>query len=181
MGLLQDTEEESGMLSKSSQAYQQIEHAAHYLVHGVVISIDPSVGSRSSMPGWAAWREGELQDSGILRLDVGAALHRRLRQLAREMRKVYDAYQPDVLVYEEIPAQRHGGNAANHASLLKAVGVILSVPGPEVVGIYPVSWKKLVRPEYVKSDEADAIELGWVSIEEAKKILSRQKSKEREE
>jgi hypothetical protein len=64
------------------------------------------------------------------------------------------------------------GNAIAHASLHKALGVILSVPGPTgFVGIMPFSWKKLVRDTYVKGDEADAVEMGYVAIEVAHEIM----------
>ena len=63
------------------------------------------------------------------------------------------------------------GNAVAHASLLKALGAILSVPGPDgYVGIMPVSWKKMVRDTYTKGDEADAVEIGHVIIECAAQI-----------
>lgn len=98
--------------------------------------------------------------------------------LANGIRKLYRDFDPDVLVYEEIPAQRYGGggNANAHASLLKALGVILSVPGPDgYVGIYPISWRKLVRETYVKGDEADAVEIGWIVIELAREIRDKKK------
>lgn len=88
------------------------------------------------------------------------------------IRKLYRVWEPDVLVYEEIPPTRHGGgNAESHASLLKAVGAILSVSGPDYyVGIHPLSWKRMVRSTYSKGDENDAKEIGWITIEEAKRL-----------
>jgi hypothetical protein len=63
------------------------------------------------------------------------------------------------------------GNANAHASLLKALGAILSVPGPDgYVGIMPVSWKKMIRNTYEKGDEADAVEIGYIVIECAAQI-----------
>lgn len=159
-------------LTKTSKAYQNIEDNLQGILEGMVISIDPSIGSSSSMPGWAIYRAGQYVSSGIFEIPVHKSLPDRLRTLANHVRKLYNDYPPDVLVYEDIPAQRYGmGNAVAHASLLKALGAILSVPGPDgYVGIMPVSWKKLVRDTYEKGDEADAVEIGHVVIECAGQI-----------
>jgi len=159
-------------LTKTSKAYQNIEDNLQGILEGMVISIDPSIGSSSSMPGWAIYRAGQYVSSGIFEIPVHKSLPDRLRTLANHVRKLYNDYPPDVLVYEDIPAQRYGmGNAVAHASLLKALGAILSVPGPDgYVGIMPVSWKKLVRDTYEKGDEADAVEIGYVVIECAGQI-----------
>ena len=163
-------------IGKGSKVYLEVSNNIKGLTMGVVISIDPSIGSSSSMPGWAVYRAGELVASGVISLPREKSLVTRLKALANNMRMLYRKYLPDVLVYEEIPAQRHGmGNAEAHASLLKAVGVILSIEGPEAaVGIYPVSWKGMVSEQYVKGDEADAIEIGRIVIEHA--ILQQQQS-----
>jgi hypothetical protein len=156
-------------IGKGSKVYLEVSNNIKGLTMGVVVAIDPSVGSSSSMPGWAVYRVGVLVESGIISLPREKALVPRLRALARSMRDIYRKYLPDVLVYEEIPAQRHGmGNAEAHASLLKAVGVILSIEGPEAaVGIYPVSWKGMVSDHYIKGDEEDAREIGRIVIEHA--------------
>lgn len=160
------------MLSKTSQAYQALEKCHFYVINGIVISIDPSIGSTSSMPGYAVYKQGVLQESGVLKIDRSGSVAQRLQELSHRVRKLYSTWNPDVLVYEEIPSQRYGGGNANaHASLLKAVGVILSISGPEgYVGLTPQSWKKMTRPEYTKSDENDAKELGYIAILEAARI-----------
>lgn len=159
-------------LTKTSKAYGNIEENLKGILEGVVISIDPSIGSSSSMPGWAVYMDGEYVKSGIFEIPIHKSLPERLRILANHVRKLYNEYPADVLVYEDIPAQRYGmGNAVAHASLLKALGAILSVPGPDgYVGIMPVSWKKMVRDTYTKGDEADAVEIGYVVIECASQI-----------
>ncbi len=174
------------MISKDSQLYSGIEKYHKLVTQGRVLSIDPSIGSTSSMPGWAVYQAGELQESGTLRIEVVESIPIRLQELARQMRELIRQYQPDILVYEEIPAQRHGGgNAVAHASLLKAVGVILSIPGPTSwLGIYPKSWKRLARASYKKGDEEDACEIGycvyevarWYEREEAGKKAKRKRS-----
>jgi len=161
------------MLGKETQAYIQIEENQKAIREGVFVSIDPSIGSSSSMPGYAVYRAGELVESGTFVIaHRGVHIADRLRSLHNHVRKLYAKYDPDVLVYEDIPASRHGGSAGSQASLLKAVGAILAVPGTTGhVGIYPVSWKSEARDTYVKKgDEADAIEIGYVALTVAKRI-----------
>lgn len=169
------------MIGTKTEAYQDIEAATRELTQGLVVSLDPSIGSSSSMPGWAVYRKGELVRSGTFLIPHrGSSIPERLRALASSVRKLYAEYPPDILVYEQIPAQRHGGNAGAHASLLKAVGAILSVPGPDkYVGIVPVSWKAMARDTYVKGDEQDAIEIGYVAITVAHAILEGSTSKKK--
>jgi hypothetical protein len=159
-------------LTKTSKAYQNIEENLQGILEGVIVSIDPSIGSSSSMPGWAVYRAGQYVASGTFPILAHKSIPDRLRTLANHLRKLYNEYPPDCLVYEDIPAQRYGmGNANAHASLLKALGAILSVPGPDgYVGIMPVSWKKMVRSTYEKGDEADAVEIGYIVIECAAQI-----------
>lgn len=154
------------MLGKDTKAYQEIQKNLHRLTDGIVVSIDPSIGSTSSMPGYAVYVSGELKESGIIEIDSDKPKWTRLQSLAYNMRKLYTQWDPDILVYEDIPSQRHGGGNANaHASLLNAVGVILSISGPDgYVGLHPMSWKKMVRPTYVKGDKEDAEEMGWIAI-----------------
>jgi len=160
------------MLGKTSQAYIQIEEHYRELLSGVVVSIDPSIGSSSSMPGYAVYREGQLIESGIFAIPHrGVHVADRLRTLHNHVRKLYNRYDPDMLVYEDIPATRHGGAAGSQASLLKALGAILAVPGPSGhVGLYPISWKSEARDTYIKGDESDAIEIGWVAIQVANRV-----------
>lgn len=159
-------------LSKDSGAYQQIMECTHHLQNGIVLCIDPSIGSSSSQPGYALYRKGELFECGILPISPEGTVHSRLQKLRSHMYNLITIWQPDVLVYEDIPSQRHGGGNANaHASLLKAVGVILSISGPEhYVGLLPISWKRMARPSYTKSDVNDAKEIGYIAITEAARI-----------
>ncbi len=159
------------MLTKTSQTYKEIRENAVLLVSGTVLSIDPSIGSYSSMPGWAVYEAGELVESGRLELDPSLPIPLRLSRLVRKLALLPV---PDILVYEKLPVSAHGGGRSQvgHASLLMALGATLSVYGElPTVGIMPISWKKLVRPEYVKGDEADAIEIGHIVVTSAKDIL----------
>lgn len=162
------------MIGKTSQVYSATKQNLKPLLEGVVVCVDPSIGSTSSQPGWAVYRQGEFITKGTIPISPTLPVWKRLRMLANGIRRLYLEFNPDVLVYEEITAVNNrfgGGNANAHASLLKALGVILSVPGPDsYVGIFPASWKKQARPEYVKSDENDAEELGYVVIQLARRI-----------
>lgn len=167
------------MLTPSSKAYQDVQRCTKHIAEGIVIAIDPSIGSNSSMPGYAVYVAGELQDAGVFEIDARQSVPTRLQRLAYLLRKLYAEWIPDVLVYEDIPPTRFGGgNAGAHSSLLKAVGVVLSVSGPDhFVGIQPRSWKQIARSSYVKGDQEDAEEMGWVIIEEAKRIDKEEREK----
>ena len=158
------------MLSKTTKVYDELKKYHGLIIKGTVLCIDPSIGSSSSMPGWAVSRNGTRVDSGIIEIEVSRDIPARLQVLNRKIRNLIQEWDPDILVYEDIPAQRHGGGNANaHASLLKALGAILSVPGPRgYVGLHPMTWKRLARPSYVKGDEEDANEMLWISIELSK-------------
>lgn len=161
-------------ISKASVIYKEIRLAREPLTQGRVICIDPSIGSTSSMPGWAFYSAGEYINSGVLRINPVGSIPTRLQALSGLLRDLYSEYHPEVLVYEKIAPRRYGrgGNASAHASLLKAVGTTLSVAGPEhYVGMIPTSWKRCTRPGYTKSDENDAIEMGWIAIDVARTML----------
>lgn len=158
-------------IPKTGQLYKNVSPIALELATGVVLSIDPSIGSSSSAPGWAVYNHGSLYRSG--KIDTGGShlpLWKRARTLADEVESLCNDFGPDVLIYEDIPATS-GFNANAQASLLKAVGIVLACSNTEYcLGIHPASWKNYVRPTYTKGDEEDAIEIGWVAIELANHI-----------
>ena len=157
------------MLSKQARAYTEVIEASYHIINGVIVAIDPSVGSNSSMPGYAVYDAGKLVESGVFNIAPSGTLPERLTKLNYFMRKLLDMYKPSVLIYEEIPPQRYGGGNANaHASLLKSVGVILSISGPmHYVGFTPMSWKKMARSTYIKGDKEDAEEIGYIAYTQA--------------
>lgn len=163
------------MIREGIKEYVDIRKNLHALLEGVVLCIDPSCGSKGengSLPGWAISFKGELVASGTIDLPVEEDLWIRLQSLHHGLRKLVKTYNPDILIYENIAPRRYGGGSAHsHASLLKAVGVTLSVSGPTaVIGLRPTIWTKFKRSTYIKSDEADAIEILWVAIETAREI-----------
>jgi hypothetical protein len=152
-------------VSKKGKLYQDVSRLKGPLAYGNVLSIDPSIGSTSSSPGWAYYQGGQLIDSGIIHTGGShLELWQRARRLGDSLRALCNEYKVDVLVYEDIPATS-GFNQNAISSLLKAVGVVLSsTTSSHVLGIHPASWKNYVRPEYKKGDKEDAIEIGWVAI-----------------
>lgn len=163
------------MISETVKEYKEIRATLKPLLDGVVLCIDPSCGSKGptgSLPGWAVSLGGQLQASGVIELPVEEDLWVRLQALHHGIRRLVKEYNPDVMVYEQIAPRRYGGGSAHsHASLLKAVGVTLSVSGPTAyVGLRPTVWTKWKRSTYKKSDEADAIEMLWVALETATEI-----------
>lgn len=163
------------MLSDTIKEYKEIRANLKPLLEGIVLCIDPSCGSKGptgSLPGWAVSVGGQLQASGVIELPVEEDLWVRLQALHHGLRRLVKEYQPDVMVYEQIAPRRYGGGSAHsHASLLKAVGVTLSVSGPSAyVGLRPTVWTKWKRSTYVKSDEADAVEMLYVALATAEEI-----------
>lgn len=158
-------------ISPKSKLYQEVESRRGDLQYSTVLVIDPSIGSASSRPGWAVYIEGKLSAAGTI--DTGGshlALWKRARTLADEVRALCEDFAPTLLVYEDIPATSNF-NANAQASLLKAVGIILSASTTDdCLGIHPASWKNYVRPSYTKGDKEDAIEIGYVAVELAKRI-----------
>lgn len=154
---------------KKTQIYADIHEARNVIAHGIVLSVDPSIGSTSSMPGFAVYSAGELVTSGVLVIDPHASRWKRLKDVYRQLRNLSKQYGVDACVYELVPVSAHGGRSqVSHASLLMAVGVtIAAVDARAFVGIPPISWKKYAREDYKKTDEADAIEMGRIVIDMA--------------
>lgn len=164
-------------IPRKSKMYEVVSEHVDLLTQGIVLVIDPSIGSSSSAPGWAVYFCGELKDSGII--DTGGShlpLWQRARTLGNHLKYLSDKHCPDLLIYEDIPATSNF-NANAQASLLKAVGIVLACTDTEsVIGIHPASWKNYVRPTYAKGDKEDAIEIGYVAITLAQHIESTRSS-----
>lgn len=160
-------------ITRTCLLYKEVRSNLTAILGGRILSVDPSCGSRSSMPGWAYYTEGgKLEGSGILKLDYEKELNYRLHTLLVDLQEW--AGDVDVLVYEDIAPRRYGGGGAHgHASLLKSVGVVMSaLPVVAAIGVKPTQWKKLASAGYVKSDEADAREMGRIVIDLARHIAA---------
>jgi hypothetical protein len=120
---------------------------------GTMLAIDPSSGSRNSMPGYAYFEAGELLDSGTIPVDYKKPVFKRLEDISNFL--VYKYRQPDILVIEKI----RGFNS--HIYLHWAVGAIIAaVSADEVVEIPTATWRKYRGPNYDKTDENDAVLMG---------------------
>jgi Holliday junction resolvasome RuvABC endonuclease subunit len=154
-----------------SALYKAVTPHCEVLLTGTVLVIDPSIGSSSSAPGWAVYENSQLHGAGTI--DTGGShlpLWQRARNLADEIRALCDDYAPTLLVYEDIPATS-GFNANAQASLLKAVGIVLAASTTDdCLGVHPASWKNYVRATYNKGDEEDAIEIGYIVTQLARRI-----------
>ena len=106
------------------------------------------------MPGWAAYRAGKLLQSGTLGIG-GGTIQERLNALY----KLLEQTAPDVVVIECIRGARV------HHHLHWSVGVSVAATNPMLVLECPVPvWKKHVGKNHVKSDEADALAIGDVTM-----------------
>ena len=131
------------------------------LREGMVLSIDPSSGSKGSMPGYAIFKAGELIESGTIQLPVGKPLCVRLQTLCQTLQEEFEV--PDVLITEAIYFSRN--NKAG-VSLQRSIGVVLAAfpVNGRVIEVSPNTWRKL-RPEtYEKTDENDAIMMGYTAL-----------------
>jgi hypothetical protein len=158
-----------------SLLHEQLNGFEEQVTTGYILAIDPSSGSANSQPGYAIFKGGVLQDYGIIQLTPRTKLASRLYYLADSIRK--DFQKPDILVVERINSvfgNTKGGNmgfmAKQMASLQRAVGVVQSCFEVPVIEVPPVTWRKYVKEDYKKTDEHDAVMLGYTAIIEAAQI-----------
>jgi len=142
-------------------------------LNGTVLAIDPSSGSANSQPGYAIFKAGQLLDSGLVRIRSGDHISNRLYRLARTLRDEFEA--PELLVTENIPPFMGDGPGAQFAtrnviSLHQSIGVVMSVWDVAVVQVSPRTWRSRVPDNYLKSDENDAIMIGWSAIQTAREL-----------
>lgn len=144
--------------TRQSRLVRELPNHFDILETGTMLAIDPSSGSQGSLPGYALFKAGKLEDCGILRLPPGSrTLSNRLYLLHQAMSQFP---QPDVLALELISPIGVGRNVVGQASLIKACGVIQSVWDVPILEVAPVTWKRFVPTNYVKSDVADACMIG---------------------
>ena len=149
---------------KDTNIYRDIRGAGAIIHTGGTFSVDPSIGSMSSMPGWAYYFNSELVASGTVVIDPGAERWVRLKTLYEELHKLSSSLEIDTCVFEQVPVSAHGGRSqVGHASLLMACGVVQAAVAAEYfIGITPIVWKSRTSDDYVKGDEEDAVEMGRI-------------------
>lgn len=154
---------------------KQLTGIEELVIKGKVLAIDPSSGSRNSQPGYAIYEAGTLVDSGIIQVNHKNQLHSRLFYLAGCIRDQFDT--PDILVTENISSvmnSNSGFMSKNMVPLQRAVGVVQSIFECPCLEVAPATWRKYIPKDYVKSDENDAIMLGWAAIYEAGKNIKQE-------
>ena len=147
------------------------------VISGTVLAIDPSSGSTNSQPGYAIYQAGRLVDSGLVRIHSGDHISNRLHRLATTLRTEF--IKPDILVTENIPPFMGEGPGASFAtrnviSLHQSIGVIMSIWDVPVVQVSPRTWRSKIPDNYLKSDENDAIMLGWTAINRGRELVGMQ-------
>lgn len=165
-------------VNTDNKLYRSVRRCANQLVSGRVLAIDPSVGSSSSLPGYAIYIAGRLAEYGTIDIDISGSTYARLFELGRSLREDFEGEGFDVLVVEDIPFARYGARNNDglkprsleaQIPLHRAVGAVLSnVKVQDCVAVAPVTWHSFAPVDYVKSDAGDAVCLGYVAIEYAK-------------
>ena len=109
-------------------------------------------------------------DSGILGVDRTKNVHKKLISIAECLRTEFDRV--DVLVSEDIIIMMGGNKFTISSSSLRllqwSLGTIISsVRAEHLVLVHPTTWHKQVPVNYEKTDENDAISLGYTAIRKA--------------
>lgn len=161
------------MATKKSKTVLQIETCIDKILNGTLLSIDPSIGSTKSSPGWALFVNGQLAGSGLVKIDKTLPRNKKLYELNRQLKE--DFLTPDVVAVEDIPMVQFNRavpmNANSLGTLQRAVGAISSAWNIDAfIEVHPASWQRWKPEDYVKSDEADAICIGLCVIGLAKEI-----------
>lgn len=149
---------------------KMIQECQDCLLTGRLLAIDPSTGSRSSMPGYAVFDKGKLIESGTIEVDIKGNRAERLHEINRTLRE--DFATPDVVAVESAGYFVSKMNPASIISLQRAIGAIVAAhPVKCLIEIPSNVWQKHTFPGYVKGDEHDAICIGLCAINTAKEML----------
>lgn len=162
-------------MKKQSLIDKRCAGLAAELTTGMVFSVDPSIGSQSSQPGYAVWIGGELVDSGTIELGCSktAPTSSRLHHLRMSLEKEFD--KPNVVIVERVVANARA-KAYNNNTAVKAnqaIGVVMAQWDVPIIEVSPNSWKATAKdlPKYEKTDEWDAIAIGWCCLVKATTYL----------
>lgn len=156
--------------------YLAVKESWHLLLDGPVVSVDPSSGSASSMPAVAYFKDGELKSSEEIRLNIKDGLHTKLYQLSSHL--WLNTPKGAALVYEDVAHMGKGFAQQSMTPIQRSIGAVLSAfPWTVAIPVMPGSWKKMVGPDYVKSDIEDAKAIGYAAIALAKHFQDKEKNK----
>jgi Holliday junction resolvasome RuvABC endonuclease subunit len=165
------------MAPKPSKLALALKPHVNLILNGTVISVDPSSGSRDSLPGYAIFRAGQYIDSGVITMPVFSDLHKRLFYLGKCLREQIAAVEkPDILVTENIPPVMTGKGFFNRSmvSLQRAIGVVQSSFDMPCLEVAPITWRQNIPDDYRKTDEADAIMMAITVIKHATLLIGKE-------
>lgn len=135
------------------------------------VAFDPSSGSRSSQPGFSLWHKGELHSAGLLPVGAGGPIHYRLRKLDQMVRGDAQLQLASVVAVEYIPPLIKGKAAIQ---LHKAIAVLETAAGTDrQLAVPAVTWRKHLPENYVKTDDHDAVAIGWAVVEAAFRLTEK--------
>lgn len=163
--------------NRTSRLWREVSAvAARRVLDGVMLVIDPSIGSDSSMPGYAVFVAGARTECGTIQVNPRASTHDRLYEIGLCLRTEFPA-KIDVLVVEDIPTRRFNsygrGSLKQQVQLHRAVGAVhASVAADHAVAVHPATWHSIVPEGYEKSDAADACAIGEVVRQYAIAVLA---------
>lgn len=154
-----------------SKIADKCQEYAHLILNGRLMAIDPSSGSAKSVPGYAIYEAGILVDSGTLNVPPHLPLPIKLRMIADSLRNEFK--KPDVIAIEFIaPFFKNTGKQdfinKNTLALHRSVGAIYSAVNCDCwIDVSPISWRTQIPENYNKTDENDAIMIGYTCIRNA--------------
>lgn len=157
--------------AKLAKYKQMIKDCADCCLTGRMLAVDPSTGSKSSMPGYAIFDKGELVESGIITVDLAGNRSERLYEINRTLREDFTG--PfDVVAVESAGFFIGKMNPASIISLQRAIGAIIAAhPVKCLVEVPSNVWQKHAYKGYIKGDEQDAICIGLCVINTAKEFI----------
>lgn len=160
-------------VNKTTKLYQNVAPLSSTILGGMLLAIDPSTGSRSSMPGYALFDKGELVESGIIQVRVQDRKNIRLYNIAETLRTEFPKI--DILAVENIPPVSYNRKGAMRGwslvALQRSIGAIISCFDCDYVEVAP-TWTTKFRPEELdKDDEADAIGIGNATLQAARQAV----------
>lgn len=136
------------------------------------MAIDPSTGSSSSMPGYAVFYQGRLEESGIIQVNPRDRRNQKLFSITESLYNEFD--EPDVLAIENVPPvqfKRAGAMSPwGITATQRAIGAIVSCFNCDYIEVAPKAWQKYKQASYQKTDEWDAIAIGYCVLTIAQDI-----------
>lgn len=169
-------------MNTSSNSFKMIAPHAELILSGTILAIDPSTGSKSSMPGYALFVKGKLKECGIIEVDPSLSKTKRLSEINRTLREDFNI--PDILACEYIPPVKYGRGGMNSISLMglqRAIGATMAAfPDSELIEVATKFWMTHHNwKEWKKGDVDDAIAIGMAVINTAIFELERPKNKKK--